>query len=1008
MNTTKKKIILARTAPRVKRPAASIGKVRVGVEKFITGSASTPQSETNQTQEVKNKLNGRKCIRIGQWNVRGLNALGKLSILSKELERLEIGICGLSETKWSDEGHFQTTDGHTVLFAGERGREHHGVGIWINKSIARSLLSYNPVNGRIISATFGGKPRDITVIQCYAPTADKPDEEIEQFYRDLGKVLTETPKRNVIVITGDFNARVGADGVEEEISGKFGHGERNDRGQTLIDFCAENKMVITNTLFRLHSRHRYTWQHPNGNTRSQIDYILINRQWKQAINNSRTSLSADCDSDHKLLILTLKMRFKKNNVSKPVLLDMDKLKNNEYRQLYQIEVMNKFQELERINEPRTPDELWKQLKEVTIDTAEKMLRKKGNKCKNWISSETFELIKKKREARGKSTTEYNRLRSEVQKMLRRDKQAELDQLCTELESNAKKGNSRSVFQTVKKLTKQFQPKTTAINNRNGKKLVEPEKVCDRWKEYCEELYDGEVENVQIEVAEKEPPPLKEEIRRAVLQAAVRKAAGPDGIAVELLKYGGEMTLNKLHEICTEVWQSGIWPEEWTHSVFFPIHKKGDILQCNNYRTIALVSHASKVLLKVILERIKTKLETEIAQEQAGFRPKRGTRDQITNLRIILEKAKERNQPLYFCFIDFTKAFDMVQHDQLWMIMLEMGFPPHLVQLMRNLYSQQRAAVRVANLVSTWFKVKKGVRQGCNLSPCLFNILAEHVMRKALQGFRGGFKIGGRIINNLRYADDIVLVATSLKEMQELVKRVEEVAKEFNMLINAAKTKVMTNTMKTMNVMVDGGTLEQVNCFVYLGSNISNDADCTKDVKARLAMGMVVMNKLVKIWKNKSISNNTKIRLMKSLTWSVATYGCESWTLKKEEERRIQAFENKCIRKLLRIPWTKMMTNDQVYKMAGTRRDLLGHIRGRKLRYFGHTLRNVQETVESSVMTGLVEGDRGKGRPRICWFDNIKVWTGLSGSKLFQAVRDRRAWSALAHSCSQPSRSDEGV
>ena len=131
-------------------------------------------------------------------------------------------------------------------------------------------------------------------------------------------------------------------------------------------------------------------------------------------------------------------------------------------------------------------------------------------------------------------------------------------------------------------------------------------------------------------------------------------------------------------------------------------------------------------------------------------------------------------------------------------------------------------------------------------------------------------------------------------------------------------------------------------------------------------------------------------------------------LKKEEERRIQAFENKCIRKLLRIPWTKMMTNDQVYKMAGTRRDLLGHIRGRKLRYFGHTVRNVQETVESSVMTGLVEGDRGKGRPRICWFDNIKVWTGLSGSKLFQAVRDRRAWSALAHSCSQPSRRDEGV
>ena len=108
-----------------------------------------------------------------------------------------------------------------------------------------------------------------------------------------------------------------------------------------------------------------------------------------------------------------------------------------------------------------------------------------------------------------------------------------------------------------------------------------------------------------------------------------------------------MTLNKLHAICVEIWESGIWPEEWTQSVFIPLPKKGDLLQCSNYRTIALVSHASKILLRVILERMQTKLDREIAQEQAGFRPKRGTRDQITNLRIILEKARERNQKLFF-------------------------------------------------------------------------------------------------------------------------------------------------------------------------------------------------------------------------------------------------------------------------------------------------------------------------------------------------------------------------
>ena len=405
--------------------------------------------------------------------------------------------------------------------------------------------------------------------------------------------------------------------------------------------------------------------------------------------------------------------------------------------------------------------------------------------------------------------------------------------------------------------------------------------------------------------------------------------------------------------------------------------------------------------------MQNKLEMEIAQEQAGFRPRRGTRDQIVNLRIIIEKARERNQPLYFCFIDFTKAFDRVRHDQLWLTMLEMGFPPHLVQLLRNLYRQQRANVRTDDHTSAWFKVKKGVRQGCNLSPCLFNILAEQIMRKALAGFAGGFRIGGRTINNLRYADDIVLLATTPEELQELVKQVASAAEEYGMSINVTKTKVMTNTEEVLETVVGTKKLEQVNSFVYLGSRIAKDGNCVNEVKSRLAMGMTVMTKLTKIWKNKSISIDTKLWLMKALVWPVATYGCEAWTLKKDEEKRIQAFENKCIRKLMRIPWTKMMTNEQVYMSAGARRGLLAHTKIRKLRYFGHSMRQQNDSIESSIMTGFVEGNRGRGRPRLSWIDNVLNWTGLVGSDLMSATRDRRLWALKIHSCSQPSRCDDG-
>jgi len=131
-------------------------------------------------------------------------------------------------------------------------------------------------------------------------------------------------------------------------------------------------------------------------------------------------------------------------------------------------------------------------------------------------------------------------------------------------------------------------------------------------------------------------------------------------------------------------ETGDWPDEWTFSTFIPLPKKGDLKQCADYRTIAAVSHASKILLRIILERIRVKTETEIADEQAGFRQGRGTRDQITNLRILMHKAHVHQQPLYMCFVDFKKAFDSISHDKLWVTMMDMGYPLHSIDLLAKL------------------------------------------------------------------------------------------------------------------------------------------------------------------------------------------------------------------------------------------------------------------------------------------------------------------------------------
>ena len=222
-----------------------------------------------------------------------------------------------------------------------------------------------------------------------------------------------------------------------------------------------------------------------------------------------------------------------------------------------------------------------------------------------------------------------------------------------------------------------------------------------------------------------------------------------------------------------------------------------------------MSHASKVLLRIILERIRTKTETEISDEQAGSRRGRGTRDQITNLRILMQKAREHQQPLYACFIDFKKAFDSISHERLWITMLEMGYPVHLVNLLAQLYIKQKAKVRVASTLSCGFRIKKGVRQGCVLSPYLFNVLAEMVMREALESYKGGIQLGGRRLTNLRYADDIVLLACSEMELQELVNRIDNVSRKYSLMINVDKTKVMATNGITCSININGEDVEQV-------------------------------------------------------------------------------------------------------------------------------------------------------------------------------------------------------
>ena len=229
---------------------------------------------------------------------------------------------------------------------------------------------------------------------------------------------------------------------------------------------------------------------------------------------------------------------------------------------------------------------------------------------------------------------------------------------------------------------------------------------------------------------------------------------------------------------------------------------------------------------------------ELPHIQAGFRKGRGTRDQIANICWIIKRAREFQRNIYFCFIDCAKAFDCVDHNKLWKILKEMGIPNQMTCLLRNLCEGQEAIVRTRHGETNWFQIRKGVRQGCILSPCSFNLYAEYIMRNAgLNEAQAGIKIARRNINNLRYADDTTLMEES-KELKSLSRKVKEESEKVGLILNIQKTKIISSGPIT-SWQIDGETVKTVADFIFLGSKITADGDCNHEIKRCFLFGRKV-------------------------------------------------------------------------------------------------------------------------------------------------------------------------
>ncbi|KAI5692524.1 hypothetical protein M8J77_008381, partial [Diaphorina citri] len=671
--------------------------------------------------------------RIGTWNVNTLLQTGKLENLKLEMKRQNIDILGISEMRWQGAGDFWSDDVRVIYSGTEEGRTGmKGVGIVLEKSMGLRVTGYVQHSDRIILVKLKTEPNDTIIIQVYMPTTNAEDEEVERIYEDINGLIDKTRGEDNVIIMGDMNAIVG-EGRDGVTVGKY------ERGDMLVEFCTRNRLVITNTCFDHHKRRRYTWKAPGDIRRAQIDYILVKERFKNQVKNCRSYPGADIGSDHNLVMMNAELKYKKLEKKKRKIFEISKLKTSTTKTEYKRKTddfVNRNSNI--LKQPM--ESQWTTMKEGILKTAEELLKSEpGEKRKEWISQEVIDLINERRKYKNSTTDEgkekYRKLKNEIVKKSKRDKENYLNDACEEIDLELKNNNLDKAYGIVKKFFGEKKNRASGIKDENGQYLYEEKLVAKRWREYIEKLYGDETMDEKVIENEEEVSGenrgeyiLEEEFERALKELKSRKAPGIDEIPAELLNNCGEKAKRTLYMIINKMYETGTIPSDFAKCIIIPIPKKAKAQTCEQFRTLSLTSHASKILTRIVLRRIEKNIDNYLTDDQFGFRRGMGTREAIITLRQVIEKRNKKGKPTYISFVDLEKAFDNVNWTKMFELMKKIGINFKDRQIIHSLYKNEIGVIRSGDSQEEAV-IKKGVRQGCSLSPYLFNLYAQEAINR---------------------------------------------------------------------------------------------------------------------------------------------------------------------------------------------------------------------------------------------------------------------------------------
>lgn len=603
-------------------------------EQYQNKKLSTKKGDTDKRWDKQKRMK----LHIGTWNVRGIYEEGSVENVIKEIKKYDMGIVALQETHLTGYG-IQEVDDHILFKSGSQSRR-FGTGFIVGPELKETVMKFQNISDRICGIRLRGQEKNLYILNIHAPTEEKEEEVKNEFYEEMDRIIDKIPKRDVIIVVGDANAKVGREEIYREVTGGFSKHERsNDNGLRLIELALERNMKIMSTHFQRKEIHKGTWLLPGRNESNQIDHVLIEEKHSNLITNVRTYRGADSDSDHFLVGIKIKQwhrETKKQRYNFEIKYNINDLQNTKIRMAYKAEIEKKLKKQEQKN---GIDEKWRIIEQTITQAMEKHVSKRKTRGKKkWLDEECEREIKHKKVLRMKMlqgrneelTKEYKEQRKKTKQLCRRKKREQLENQIKSIEEEYHKKEIKNFYKDIKTIRKKKEETTTYIKDKEGNLISTEEEKVIRWRQYFEEILNEGTNRMQEkdreEISETRTPknedinmPTTEEIEEIINMMKNNKSPGKNGITKENLKYGGNILKEEIHKIICRIWETEEMPTTWKEALILPIFKKGDKRNCENYRGIALLDVTYKILATLIKKGYKNmwKKPSESTKEDSG-------------------------------------------------------------------------------------------------------------------------------------------------------------------------------------------------------------------------------------------------------------------------------------------------------------------------------------------------------------------------------------------------------